>query len=220
MDQEQEGQEVGLSVFLCLLREAVGHILYIQNGEAFLSWMRAEAPRRFPEVFSGLPEPAGRALATELGWQIWNATPLPGNDFRPRPLRRPGPADPCPCGSGSEHGRCCAGAPAVPGLTPELLWALVAAELPLDKAADLAGQGGLPRPYLGIVARRLVEVGMQSRALALLEPLFGEAEALDKSDMDAWDALLTAYETLGRTEEVSSFLKRFQQRFLGSSPAD
>lgn len=204
MDQEQGGQEVGLSVFLCLLREAVGHILYIQNGEAFLSWMRAEAPRRFPEVFAGLPEPVARALATELGWQVWNVTPLPGNDFRPRPMPRPQPADP--------------EAPAVPGLTPELAWALVASELPLDKAADLAEQGGVPRPYLGIVARRLVAEGVPSRALALLEPLFGEAEVLDKSDMDAWDALLAAYRTLGRTEEVRAFLQRFQQRFLGSPP--
>ena len=124
MDQEQEG--VGLNMFLRILKEAVGQILHLQHGDAFLSWMRVEAPRRFPEVFTGLPERVRRALATELGRQIWNVTPIPRRDFRPMPLPRPKASDPCPCRSGRAYERCCANAPAMPGLTPELMWALVA----------------------------------------------------------------------------------------------
>ena len=218
MDQEQE--EVGLSMFLRILREAVGQILHLQNGEAFLSWMRVEATRRFPEVFAGLPDRVRRALATELGRQIWNATPLPRRDFRPMPLPRPKAIDPCPCRSGRTYERCCANAPAVPGLTPELMWALVAGELPLERAAALAEEGVIPRPYLGIVARRLVEAGQPIRAQRFLERLFEEPEVLDRSDMDTLDALLEAYERLNLNEEIRAFVQRFTQGFLRSEETE
>jgi hypothetical protein len=211
MDQEQEG--VGLNMFLRILKEAVGQILHLQNGDAFLSWMRVEATRHFPEVFAGLPDRVRRALATELGRQIWNATPLPRRGFRPMPLPRPKTSDPCPCRSGRSYERCCANAPAVPGLTPELMWALVVGELPLEAAAALAEQGGIPRPYLGIVARRLVEAGQPIRAQRFLERLFEEPEVLDRSDMDTLDALLEAYEKLNLNEEMRSFVQRFTQGF-------
>lgn len=218
MDQEQEG--VGLSMFLGFLKEAVGQILYLQNGDAFLSWMRAEATRRFPEVFAGVPDRVRRALATELGRQIWNATPLPRRGFRPMPLPPPKASDPCPCRSGRAHEHCCAGAPAVPGLNPELMWALVAGELPLELAAALAEEGGIPRPYLGIIARRLVEAGQPMRARRFLERLFDEPEVLDKGDLDTMDALLEAYERLNLNDELSSFVQRFTQGFLRAGEAD
>lgn len=211
MDQEREG--VGLNMFLRILKEAVRQILHLQNAEAFFSWMRAEATRRFPEVFAGLPEKIRRALATELGRQIWNATPIPRRNFRLMPLPRPKASDPCPCRSGRIHEHCCQDAPAVPGLTPELMWALVAGELPLEAAAVLAEEGRIPRPYLGIVARRLVEARQPVRAQRFLERLFEEPEVLDRSDMDTMDALLDAYEKLNLDEEIRSFLQRFTQGF-------
>lgn len=108
----------------------------------------------------------------------------------------------------------------MPGLTPELLWALVAGELALEEAAALAEAGGMPRPYLGIVARRLVEAGQQERAVALLEPLFQEPGLLQPGDSDALSALLDAYEMLGRSREMRSFLDRFARVILsgGAGP--
>ncbi|MEA2558929.1 MAG: hypothetical protein QOH06_433 [Acidobacteriota bacterium] len=211
MDQEQEG--VGLNMFLRILKEAVGQILHLQNGDAFLSWMRVEATRHFPEVFAGLPDRVRRALATELGRQIWNATPIPRRGFRPLPLPRPKTSDPCPCRSGRTYEGCCANTPAVPGLTPELMWALVVGQLPLEPAAALAEGGAIPRPYLGIVARRLVEAGQPMRAKRFLERLFEESDVLDRSDMDTLDALLEAYEKLNLDEEMRSFVQRFIQGF-------
>jgi len=212
MDQERDG--VGLSMLLQILKEAVGQILHLQNGNAFLSWMRVEATRHYPEVFGGLPERVRRALATELGRQIWNATPLPRRDFRPMPLPRTKASDPCPCRSGRVYERCCASAPAVPGLTPELMWAVVVGELPLDRAAALAEQGAIPRPYLGIIARRLVEAGQPFRARRFLERLFEDPEVLSRSDMDTMDALLGAYEKLNLNAEIRSFVQRFARGFL------
>ena len=200
MDQEREGLE--LDVFLRLLREAAGQIVHLQHGAPFLSWMRVEAPRRFPEVFQGLPGRVRRALATELGRQVWNATPIPRRGFRPMPIPpRPG-----------------LDAPPVPGLNPELMWALVVAELPLEAAAALAEEGAIPRPYLGIVARRLVEAGRPGRAQSLLEPLFEDPEAFGQGDMDTLDALAGAYESLGMHEKLRSFVERFASKFLEAEP--
>lgn len=211
---EMERRRIELNALLRLLKSAVGEILHLQDGDAFLSWMQSEAPERFPEVFSGLDERVVRALALELGRQIWDATPLPRNAFHPLPLPRPRDQDPCPCGSGRPYGDCCAAAPAVPGLNPELIWALVVGELPLEEAAALAESGGVPRPYLGIVARRLVETGQQERAVALLEPLFEDPGLLREGDSDALSALLDSYETLGRSRELRLFIDRFAKMVL------
>ena len=123
---EMEQWRIELDALLRLLKSAVGEILRRQEGDAFLSWMQSEALEGFPEVFSGLDERVARALALELGRQIWDATPLPWNGFRPLPLPHPRGQDPCPCGSGRSYEDCCAAAPAVPGLTPRLIGALMA----------------------------------------------------------------------------------------------
>lgn len=219
---DKEWKQTELDVLLRLLKSAVGELLRLQGGdaEAFLSWMQSQVPERFPELFSGLDERVARAFALELGRQIWGATPLPGNAFHPQPLPRPREKDPCPCGSGRPYGDCCAAAPAVPGLTPELLWAVVAGELALEEAASLAEAGEVPRPYLGIVARRLVEAGQPERAVAFLEPLFQEPGLLGRGDSDALSALLDAYETLGRGREMRSFLDRFAEVALRRGEKD
>lgn len=222
MEEKREGVRggVGLGAFLRLLKAAVRQILGLQNVEAFLSWMRAEAPARFPEIFEGLAYPVRRGLATELGRQLWNAAPLPRQGYRPLPLPPPREADPCLCRSGRPYGRCCSGAPAAPGVGPQLLWALAVGEVPLEEAAELVDRGVIPRPYLGILARRFLEQGRQVRALALLEPLFDRPELLSDGDSDEIDALLSSYETLGRKEQIRSFIEDFTARFERGSEED
>jgi hypothetical protein len=102
----------------------------------------------------------------------------------------------------------------VPGLRPEVAWALVVAELPLEQAAGLAEEGRIPRPYLGIVGRRLTQAGQADRALVLLQPLFADPDLVTRSDLDTFDALVSAYEELGRDEEVRAFVERFRDSFL------
>lgn len=223
MKEKLEGDRdgVGLGVFLRLLKAAVRQILVLQNAEAFLSWMRVEAPERFPEVFAGLGYPVRRALATELGRQVWNIAPLPRQGYRPMPLPPLRASDRCLCRSGRPYGRCCSGAPAAPGLGPQLLWALAVGELPLEEAAELLESGRIPRPYLWTIARRFLEEGRQVRALALLELLFDRPEILDDKDSDAIDALLSSYETLGQKEQMRSFIDDFAEKFeRGSSSPD
>lgn len=215
METKREGNRdgVGLGVFLRLLKAAVRQILDLQNAEAFLSWMRVEAPEHFPEIFAGLAYPVRRALATELGIQVWNITPLPREGYRPMPLPPRRESDRCLCRSGRPYGRCCSGAPAAPGLGPQLLWALAIGELPPEEAAVLLESGRIPRPYVGTIARRFLEEGRQVRALALLEPFFNRPEVLENRDSDEIDALLSSYETLGRKEQIRSFIDDFSERF-------
>lgn len=125
-----EGRQIELEALLRLLKSAAGELLRLRDAGAFLSWMQAEAPARFPEVFAGMDERVVRALTLELGRQIWNAMPWPEGGPRPRPLRRPKRGGPCPCGSGRPYADCCASAPAITGLSPELIRRLLDAESP------------------------------------------------------------------------------------------
>ncbi len=125
-----EGRQIELDALLGLLRGAAGEALRLRDAGAFLAWMQSEAPERFPEVFARLDDRVVRALTLELGRQIWNAMPWPGVGARPRTLRRPKRTGPCPCGSGRPYSDCCASAPTVTGLTPELIRRLLDAESP------------------------------------------------------------------------------------------
>ena len=122
-----EGRQIELDALLRLLKSAAGELLRLRDADAFLSWMQSEAPGRFPEVFAGLDDRVVRALTLELGRQIWNAMPWPDDDVQP--LAQPRPGEPCPCGSGRSYADCCASAPAVTGLGPELIRRLLDEEL-------------------------------------------------------------------------------------------
>lgn len=130
MEGRQKRERIELDALLRLLKSAAGELLRLRDADAFLSWMQSAAPARFPEVFSGLDDRVVRALTLELGRQIWNAMPWPDDGFRPRPLVRPERGEPCPCGSGRSYGDCCASAPAVTGLSPELIRRLLDEESP------------------------------------------------------------------------------------------
>src|SRR5262245_5741331 len=95
-DEIEDGQDHHLADFL---RDAIGVILESEDPDRFMAWMREEAVEGLPTLFAPLPdEEARRSAVSELGRALWNAVPLPGNGFRPRPLPQPERNDPCPCG--------------------------------------------------------------------------------------------------------------------------
>jgi tetratricopeptide (TPR) repeat protein len=202
MDDEQFDEE-RYEEFSRFLREAVGEALRTEDGEAFLAWMRREAPRGAPEVFGGLPDDAARSsLALELGRSLWNAMPLPGNGFRPRPIPKPERNDPCPCGSGRKYKKCCAEwADGVPDLEPEAVWILVVEELSQEAVEALGESGRVPRNLVGQIAAAVLDNGDALRAVALVRPLFDRPERLDERDAASLNTLLEAYEELDLDEE-------------------
>lgn len=196
------------------LRNAVAEALRTEEAAAFLDWVREEAPERAPQLFEDLPnERARRGVATELGRTLWNAVPLPGNGFRPRPIDRPERNDPCPCGSGAKHKKCCGEwTGSVPAFDPELIWAIVVENLPLEKVEELGEAGRIPRTFLGDLATSFLDEGDAERALALARPLFNRPERLNERDGAALNALLEAHDALELREEKQELVDRLARQ--------
>ncbi|HEX4960230.1 MAG TPA: SEC-C domain-containing protein [Thermoanaerobaculia bacterium] len=193
--------------------EAVARILTDENSESFLTWVREEAANRMPRLFGQLPdEAARRSSASEFGRALWNSVPLPGNGYRPRPLSQPERNDPCPCGSGLKYKKCCAPwAAEVPSFDPEGIWRLVTDALPLDKTEELGRSGRVPRHLVGDLATALLDDGDPERALALVQPMFEEADRagrLDDRDAAALNAFLEAHDDLDLQEEKGEAVER------------
>ncbi|HEX3552984.1 MAG TPA: SEC-C metal-binding domain-containing protein [Thermoanaerobaculia bacterium] len=194
-------------------REAVARILEREDGEAFLAWVRQEAAGRLPRLFARLPdEAARRSSASELGRALWSSVPLPGNGFRPRPLPEPERNDPCPCGSGLKYKKCCSSWGAeVPSFDPEGIWRLVVEALPLEQVEALGQLGRVPRHLVGDLATSFLDDGDPERALALVQPMFDQADRLgrlDERDATALNAFLEAHDNLDLLEEKAAAVER------------
>lgn len=199
----EEVEEAIAEELLGFVEDGIDQILLQEDESEFLAWVRAEAPRRFPGVFADLPnEQAARTVSFELGREIWNKVPLPGAGYRTRPIPRPERNEPCPCGSGQKHKKCCG---AVSGgfggrfelpLEPEEAWAMVLTRRSEEEVEELASEKRVPRALLPRIAETLIDMGDAEIALLLLEPLLEEPERLDERDAPALDALILAFDEL------------------------
>jgi tetratricopeptide (TPR) repeat protein len=196
--------------FELLLPVAVGKALKEERFEDFSCWMR-ENLRNFmdPKVFpADTPADLVRGMAYQVGLMIWNAMPLPGNDFRPRPLPLPGRNDSCPCGSSRKHKHCCAN-PRPPSLSPQLLWPLVLELAPKEQVRQALAQHRLPLEGVLAVAEHYQQQGKVKKAARLLEPLL---DPLPKKKHPLHDAALTKlcnlYDELGYWRKKLDLLER------------
>lgn len=215
MDDELYDEEEGAAQELAdFLRDAVAEALRTEDAAAFMDWVREEAPERAPQLFEDLPDGgARRSITTELARTLWNAVPLPGNGYRPRPVERPERNDPCPCGSGAKYKKCCGEwAGSVPSFDPELLWAVVVESLSLEQVEELGEAGRIPRNFVGDLATSLLDEGDAERALALVRPLFDRPERLDERDGAALNTLLEAYDALELFEEKQELADRLSRQ--------
>ena len=184
------------------LHDAVREILRHEDAPQFLDWCRGYLPRyliRTSDV--EIPHPASEdwpAFALSIGRGIWNAMPLPGNHYRPRPLPAPGRNDPCPCGSGRKHKRCCIGLDADMPLDSRALWPYLARQLKQKELRELAASGAAPVESLVDAALQCHETRQSKRGVALLEPLFNRI--IRKPDAlydEALSVLCDLYDDLG-----------------------
>ena len=134
-----------------------------------------------------------QSMATALALEIWNATPIPENRFRPRKQARPERNAPCLCGSGRKFKQCCAAVdgPAL-GISEELMLAQVLMQFPRKQLASLPILDLHPES-LALVATRWLESGREKDAIALLENLFSHLPKLDARAEEAADVLLGCY---------------------------
>ncbi len=203
--QEQEMLDEG--VFEDLLDYGVKRILDDEDPDAFLAWMQNVVPLILPELVQPFAEAqVQQNFLLMLGRAIWNATPLPSNHFRPRPLPVPGRNDPCFCGSGRKYKQCCGPQQlAELGLEPEFMLTLVLDHLPVKSLADLPF-AYLPPEALGMIAQDWIRDGEAARAVKMLEAYFAQVSKPDARAEMCLDALLDAYSALHRPRKKQALL--------------
>jgi len=177
-------------------RHAAKHIL---KGATF-----AELRARLTPLIDGMLDCIGipteartpglrEAMATMLGMDVWNVTPIPENRFRPRKLNKPERNAPCPCGSGNKFKQCCANLPPLDlGITEELMLSEVLGLLPQKTLKELPLHDLHP-DALALVAQRWLDEGDAKKAISLLERYFTNLDKLDSRAELAADTLLNAY---------------------------
>lgn len=198
-----------------LIETSIVEILRHEDGGRYLDWMRANAQRFFGDL-PVVDAEQRAAMAVSLGRGIWNAVPLPGNQFRPRPLPEPGRNDPCPCGSGRKYKQCCAGVPQMDGLSQDEMWSILAEHLTRPQLEQAVRSHRVPAVALARLAAQYVESGEAKRAVGLLEPLFeGPVDGLDARFEPALDVLCDAYLELGHDRKRLALAQRVAEQARG-----
>lgn len=196
--------------FSDILDDAVVEILDHEDPDRFFDWFDqrladGEVRRRYD---LGGDEDV-KAFARTFGRALWNAMPLPGNDFRPKPLPAPGRNDACPCGSGRKFKRCCGNGPQPPGLDSQLLWPLVLNRLPAKSRQQAIAIGRAPMAALVGLAIEHDEAGKPKKAVELLEPAFAGKFLGYGEDHDyALNLLCNLYDELGHPNKKTALLAR------------
>ena len=192
-----------------LLEAATGVILRDEDPDTFLDWMRRYAVSLAPKLFGMLNDDGGRRfLADALGRAIWNATPLPANRYRIRPLPKPERNAPCTCGSLRKYKHCCGalGVPELP-LEPHHVLRAVLNHLPATQFAKIP-HDQLRLDALAAVAHDWLENGDAERARKLLEPIFTELDQLDERAEQAFDVLTDCYTALNKPRKKRALVER------------
>ncbi|MFM9882491.1 MAG: tetratricopeptide repeat protein [Burkholderiales bacterium] len=176
-----------------LMQDAVGTILDHEDYPSFIDWLTARC-RDELESRALNDGRQGRGLASVLGRQIWNATPLPSNDWRPKPIPAPGRNDPCPCSSGKKFKQCCARLDHLPAVEPDEIWAVIVGALTPDELDRLVAAKRIPLGCMGAAAEAMLDDHRPEDAIRLLAPLFAPPfERLDERLLDALDTLTDAH---------------------------
>ena len=199
-------------VFEDLLRYCVVCILRDEDPEAFLTWIKSAIPTLLPDLAEQVDDPAMRdSFFIMLGRAIWNATPLPSNRFRPRPLSEPGRNDPCICGSGHKFKHCCGNIPSLDfPLEPELMLTLVLDRLPVKQLATLPFNYLSPEA-IAAIATEWVQNNDAARAVKLLEAYFANTKNPDARAEGCLDTLLDAYNVLRRPRKKQALIDKMLQ---------
>ena len=210
MDLDQGGDGLGFDLN-SILSLAMSEIVENEDWPRFQSWLYNSLPEfvGVPMLEQEFAPKAVRALATGLGRAIWNATPLPGNRFRPVPVARPGRDRSCPCGSRDDYRHCCGAVDLPLSVSEEMIWPYLLGALPPRVRRRSVAEGHVPPMALAQFARGLLDEDQPAKALQILEPLFkDDLQQESPGYACALDALLDTYEVMGRGRKKDALLRR------------
>lgn len=156
-------------------------------------------------------EAVTNGMAVHTAYDLWNATPIPENGFRPHKLAHPERNSPCPCGSQRKYGQCCGGI--------EHSGLMLSPEEMLVRVLDHLSQAGIsavvalgaPPQVLGLLADRWLENERFEDIVALLAPLFADLRKLDERAEYAANALMTSYLELQQYEARNDLIMRLKK---------
>jgi tetratricopeptide (TPR) repeat protein len=187
-----------------LLQDAAREIFRVEDFDSFSQWLRQNfdsycAPGMFDE---GLAPGTVAALTGHLAREIWQFMPLPGNHFKPRPLPKLKPNDPCACGSGAKFKQCCQRLAGSFSLTleSEQVWVFAIPALQefglLEKAI---ASRQVPLEGLLEAAIELFDQQQYRKSAALLEPMVALEHASKSGSLHdyALNLLCNCYDALG-----------------------
>jgi len=197
-----------------LLEESIGHILATGDYDSFIEMLNT-SPVLDP-LFDDVPEGGRATIAHNMGRAIWNATPLPGNRFRPRHRLPPDSGKPCPCGSGLKYRQCCEPGPRHPPLDPGLAWSIAWSMFSeAEKQAALESRA-IPVPALPTIAQAYLDDRHPGKARDLLEPLVQKPAKVSADTLaQAVEVLSEAYRDLGHHRKRRSFLEQLAETSRG-----
>ena len=175
-----------------------------------LTWMKHKLPQFCdPTFLAATPPGVVDALAAQIHFVIWNALPLPGNDFNPSPLPLPERNEPCYCGSGQKYKRCCALLPKFPPLDPLSLWPTVLQKLPKKKLKQALAQEQIPMEVVITGAIDMFDQERYAGAAELLDSLFSGSLIKLRPQIElALQTLCDCYDQLGQNRKKLALLKK------------
>lgn len=183
-----------------LAEDTVAEALSHEDPQRLLQWLQTQLPRYAqPDALPPMDEPGpGRAMAMVLGQAIWNALPLPGNDFRPRPLPKPKATEPCICGSGRRFKQCCGPFWQALPLDTEFAWPLVITHIGPKAALQAYTRGRIPAQAMLDAAELFQDRHEKpTKAVKLLEALLDPVpKRPDAVHGEALDRLCNLYDQL------------------------
>jgi tetratricopeptide (TPR) repeat protein len=207
---DQERNEIKPLDLMRLLEDAIGHIVKQENFIAFKSWLldNVVSYQTMDAIKAGLTEKELQEMAKGLLRPIWNATPLPGNQFKPRPLPKPKRNEICYCGSGRKFKRCCQDVVEAPELPAEYIWHLALQHLDMDEVQDAIRKKWIPPQALILLQDHYWDEGKPKKALQVIEPVFFPTILhTDDAACRLFDELLDLYGELGYTKKKERLIE-------------
>jgi len=180
--------------------DAVKEVIRVENFHIFLQWMQDHIGGISPLSINPRQDRHLRSTATNMALAIWNATPLPGNNFKPDPRPVPKRNAPCVCGSGKKYKKCCfISSIDIPELNADAIYPMLFQVMPMSTLKKAIQQGLLPITARIPYCEELLDTGKYNKITDILQPYYLEKTFPKRDEIvglgmsllcDAYDGLM------------------------------